>query len=77
MRRDWGYGLNRSRRVIGRVETLSPQSPRASGAFFDSTAVMREASPHAGSQPDAATLVSNSVLRLCTEMKIECRQAQQ
>ena len=125
-----------ARRVIGRVETMSQQSPQASGASYDSAAVMLEApaqkvfatavdalkraqaqgitvtrvdntemlvqftngqqiagmkisslgdklshmlitSAHAGSQPNAAALVSDSVLRVCTEMKVECSRARQ
>jgi hypothetical protein len=123
-----------ARRVIGRVETMSQQSPQASGASYDSAAVMLEApaqkvfatavdalkraqaqgitvtrvdttemlvqftngqqiagmkisslgdklshmlitSAHAGSQPNAAALVSDSVLRVCSEMKVECSRA--
>jgi hypothetical protein len=125
-----------ARRVIGRVETMSQQSPQASGASYDSAAVMLEApaskvfaaavealkraqaqgitvtrvdstellvqftndqqiagmkisslgdklshmlitSAHAGSQPNAAALVSDSVLRVCSEMKVECSRARQ
>lgn len=125
-----------ARRVIGRVETMSQQSPQASGASYDSAAVMLEApaqkifatavdalkraqaqgitvtrvdnnellvqftngqqiagmkisslgdklshmlitSAHAGSQPNAAALVSESVLRVCSEMKVECSRARQ
>lgn len=124
-----------ARRVIGRVEQMSQQSPQADGASYDSAAVMIEApadrvyaavlrglanntqgvkitsenaqqrlveftngqqiagikvsalsddlthmlisSAHQGSQPDAAALVLNSVLRVCTEMKVECSRAQQ
>ena len=125
-----------ARRVIGRVETMSQQSPQASGASYDSAAVMLEApaqkvfatavdalkraqaqgitvtrvdntellvqftngqqiagmkisslgdklshmlitSAHAGSQPNAAALVSDSVLRVCGEMKVECSRARQ
>lgn len=125
-----------ARRVIGRVETMSQQSPQASGASYDSAAVMLEApaqkvfvtavealkraqakgisvtrvddtellvqftngqqiagmkisslgdklshilitSAHAGSQPNAAALVSDSVLRVCAEMKVECSRARQ
>ncbi len=125
-----------ARRVIGRVETMSQQSPHASGASYDSAAVMLEApaqkvfatavealkraqakgisvtrvddtellvqftngqqiagmkisslgdklshilitSAHAGSQSNAAALVSDSVLRVCAEMKVECSRARQ
>lgn len=34
-------------------------------------------SAHAGSQPNAAALVSDAVLRVCAEMKVECSKAQQ
>src|SRR5215475_4584078 len=34
-------------------------------------------SAHKGSQPDAAALVLNSVLRVCGELKVECSRAQQ
>jgi hypothetical protein len=34
-------------------------------------------SAHAGSQPNAAALVSDSVLRVCSEMKVECSRARQ
>lgn len=125
-----------ARRVIGRVETMSQQAPQASGASYDSAAVMLEApaqkvfaaavealkraqakgisvtrvddtellvqftngqqiagmkisslgdklshmlitSAHAGSQPNAAALVSDSVLRVCAEMKVACSRARQ
>jgi hypothetical protein len=125
-----------ARRVIGRVETMSQQAPQASGASYDSAAVMLEApaqkvfatavdalkraqaqgitvtrvdsnemlvqftngqqiagmrisslgdklshmlitSAHAGQQPNAAALVSDSVLRVCSEMKVECSRARQ
>ena len=34
-------------------------------------------SAHAGQQPNAAALVSDSVLRVCSEMKVECSRARQ
>lgn len=34
-------------------------------------------SAHNGSQPNAATLVSDGVLRVCREMKVECSRATQ
>lgn len=34
-------------------------------------------SAHTGTQPDAAALVLNSVLRVCKEMNVECSQARQ
>lgn len=34
-------------------------------------------SAHTGTQPDAAALVLNSVLRVCKEMNVECSQAKQ
>ena len=34
-------------------------------------------SAHAGPQPDAAALVSDSVLRVCKEMNVECSRAAQ
>ena len=34
-------------------------------------------SAHSGSQPNAAALVSDSVLRVCREMNVECSKAQQ
>ena len=34
-------------------------------------------SAHRGNQPDAAALVMSSVLRVCTEMKVECSRASQ
>jgi len=34
-------------------------------------------SAHTGSQPNAATLVSDSVLRVCAEMNVVCSRAQQ
>jgi hypothetical protein len=34
-------------------------------------------SAHVGSQPDAAALVLNAVLRVCKDMTVECAQARQ
>ena len=34
-------------------------------------------SAHTGNQPNAATMVMNSVLRVCKEMNVECSQARQ
>jgi len=34
-------------------------------------------SAHSGSQPDAAQLVSDSVLRVCADMNVVCSRAQQ
>lgn len=34
-------------------------------------------SAHTGSQPDAAALVLNAVLRVCKDMNVECSQARQ
>jgi hypothetical protein len=34
-------------------------------------------SAHTGSQPNAAAMVSDSVLRVCTELKVECSRASQ
>ena len=44
-------------------------------ALGDNLTHMLISSAHSGSQPDAAGLVLNSVLRVCTEMKVECSQA--
>jgi hypothetical protein len=44
-------------------------------ALGDNLTHMLISSAHSGSQPDAAALVLNSVLRVCTEMKVECSQA--
>jgi len=43
----------------------------------DNLTHMLISSAHTGSQPDAAALVMNSVLRVCAEMKVECSKAQQ
>jgi hypothetical protein len=125
-----------TRRVLGRVESMSQQSPQQTGASYDSASVMLEApaqkvyetavsalrkaqeqgititredpsqmlvqftngkqiaglrvssladklsqmlitSAHSGPQPNAAALVSDSVLRVCREMSVECSRAQQ
>jgi hypothetical protein len=44
-------------------------------ALGDNLTHMLISSAHSGSQPDASALVLNSVLRVCTEMKVECSQA--
>ena len=46
-------------------------------ALGDDLTQLLISSAHKGSRPDAATLVLNSVLRVCTEMKVECSRAQQ
>ena len=46
-------------------------------ALGDNLTHLLISSAHSGSQPDAAALVLNSVLRVCTEMKVECSQARQ
>lgn len=125
-----------ARRVIGRVEQMSQQSPQTGGAGFDSASVILEApadrvyatavqalrratdkgisitkedaaglqvqftngqqiagimvarlgeklsqilvtSAHTGSQPNAAALVSDGILRVCREMNVECSRGQQ
>jgi hypothetical protein len=43
----------------------------------DKLSYMLITSAHAGSQPNAAALVSESVLRVCSEMKVECSRARQ
>ena len=43
----------------------------------DNLTHMLISSAHTGTQPDAAALVMNSVLRVCAEMKVECSKAQQ
>ena len=123
-----------TRRVLGRVESMSQQSQQQAGASYDSAAVMLEApaqkvyetavsalrnakeqgisitredpsqllvqftngtqiagirvsalgeklshllitSAHNGAQPNAAALVSDSVLRVCRQMSVECSPA--
>jgi hypothetical protein len=46
-------------------------------ALGDNLTHMLISSAHSGSQPDAAGLVLNSVLRVCAEMKVECSPARQ
>jgi hypothetical protein len=46
-------------------------------ALGDDLSQLLVSSAHDGSQPNAAALVSESVLRVCREMKVECSQAQQ
>ena len=46
-------------------------------ALSDDLTHLLISSAHRGSQPDAAALVMNSVLRVCTEMQVECSRAQQ
>lgn len=46
-------------------------------ALGDDLSHLLVSSAHTGSQPDAAALVSNSVLRVCKEMNVECSRAQQ
>jgi hypothetical protein len=43
----------------------------------DTLSHMMISSAHTGSQPDAAALVMNAVLRVCKEMNVECSQARQ
>jgi len=45
-------------------------------ALADRLAQMLITSAHSGAQPDAAALVSDSVLRVCREMNVECSRAQ-
>jgi hypothetical protein len=46
-------------------------------ALGDDLTHLLVSSAHTGSQPDAAALVTNSVLRVCKEMNIECSRASQ
>jgi hypothetical protein len=46
-------------------------------ALGDELTHMLISSAHTGNQPDAAALVLNSVLRVCSEMKVECSRAGQ
>ena len=46
-------------------------------ALGDKLSHLLVSSAHSGSQPNAAVLVSDSVLRVCTEMKVVCSRAQQ
>jgi hypothetical protein len=46
-------------------------------AVGDGLTHMMISSAHTGSQPNAAALVTNAVLRVCTDMNVECSQARQ
>ncbi len=46
-------------------------------ALGDNLSHLLVTSAHAGAQPNAATLVMDSVLRVCKEMAVECSRAQQ
>jgi hypothetical protein len=46
-------------------------------ALGDNLSHLLVTSAHSGQQPNAATLVSDSVLRVCRDMKVECSKAQQ
>ena len=46
-------------------------------ALGDDLSHLLVSSAHTGAQPNAASLVSESVLRVCREMNVECSQAQQ
>jgi len=46
-------------------------------ALGDKLSHLLVSSAHSGSQPNAAVLVSDSILRVCTEMKVVCSRAQQ
>ena len=46
-------------------------------ALGDDLSHLLVSSAHDGSQPNAATLVSDSVLRVCAEMNVVCSRAQQ
>jgi hypothetical protein len=46
-------------------------------ALGDDLTHLLVSSAHSGTQPNAAALVSESVLRVCREMKVECSPAQQ
>jgi hypothetical protein len=43
----------------------------------DEITQMLISSAHTGDQPNAAALVLNAVLRVCSDMKVECSQARQ
>ena len=45
-------------------------------ALGDNVSHLLVTSAHSGSQPNAAALVSDSVLRVCKEMNVECSRAQ-
>jgi hypothetical protein len=46
-------------------------------ALSDTVSHLLVTSAHAGAQPNAAALVMDSVLRVCREMNVECKPAQQ
>lgn len=46
-------------------------------ALGDNLSHLLISSAHSGQQPNAAALVSDSVLRVCKEMNVECSKAQQ
>ena len=46
-------------------------------ALSDTVSHLLVTSAHAGAQPNAAMLVMDSVLRVCRDMNIECKPAQQ
>ena len=46
-------------------------------ALGDNLSHLLVTSAHSGQQPNAAALVSDSVLRVCREMNVECSKAQQ
>lgn len=46
-------------------------------ALGDDLSHLLVSSAHTGSQPNAAALVSDSVLRVCKDMNVECSRAQQ
>ena len=46
-------------------------------ALSDDVSNILVSSAHSGSQPDATALVTNSILRVCNEMHVECARAQQ
>jgi len=45
-------------------------------ALGDNVSHLLVTSAHSGSQPNAAALVSDSVLRVCKDMNVECSRAQ-
>ena len=46
-------------------------------AVGDNLTHMMISSAHTGSQPNAAALVTNAVLRVCKDMSVDCSQARQ
>jgi hypothetical protein len=46
-------------------------------ALGDDLSHLLVSSAHSGSQPNAAALVSDSVLRVCAEMNVVCSRAEQ